>query len=87
MHGFAHHSGCDTATLSNNAHTAVVAGDQGALNRGHGNVKLALGMLAIDYQWPRHAYWQLCHAKQVLTVALHTLRIVGEVLRMAQLSA
>ena len=78
LHGFARDGCHDSATFPNHSHAPVIAGDQSAFDRGHGNVELTLGMLAIDQQGSSHTDWQLGDTKQVLTVSRHTVWVKGK---------
>ena len=46
--GYIGYGGQNAARLPNHLHAAIVGGQHRALDRGHGHVKFALGMLAID---------------------------------------
>ena len=78
LHGLARHGGDDAAALPSHFHPAVVAGQHGALHRGHGHEKFTLGVLAVYQQRSSQAYRYLRHAENVLDVAGHVLGVERE---------
>ncbi len=75
LHGLAADGGLDSAAFPNDFHPPVIAGEHGALDGRHGDIKLALGVLPIDQKRTGQPNRHLCHAKQVLDVAGHGLRV------------
>ena len=80
LHRFSRDGGFHTTRLTDHLHTAVVARQHGALNGGHGNKKLPLGVFTVDEKWSRDSDRDLGNSPDVLDVSGHDVRIIRELL-------
>jgi hypothetical protein len=69
LHGVVHDRRLDATGRADQLHPAVVAGHQGALGGGHGDVEVALRVLPVNQQRPRQAQRHLGDADEILYVS------------------
>ena len=84
LHGLARDRGGHAAAFLDHPHAAVVAGQHGAFDRGHGDIEFALGVLAVDQQRAGQANGNLRHPEQVLDIAGHLGGLEGELFGVLQ---
>ena len=78
MHRLSNHGGSDAASLSDDLHASVVAGEHGTFDRRHGYEELTLRVLAVNQQRAGDTNRYLRDAENTFNVPRHILRIEGE---------